>query len=92
MTTLLTGFNTFGTKLGEEFSKDFFPLRLIEGLECASFSIRITCSILSKSVASSDSGEGLAVSTTFDGVGEKGIWLLSNASMPSCTIKGFLAV
>lgn len=84
MTTLLTGFNTFGTKLGEEFSKDFFPLRLIEGLVCASLSMRITCSILSKRVASSsDSGEGVAVSTTFDGVGEKGMWLLSNASMPS---------
>ena len=84
MTTLLTGFNTFGTKLEEEFSKDFFPLRLIEGLVCASLSTRITCSILSKRVASSsDSGEGVAVSTTFDGVGEKGMWLLSNASMPS---------
>ena len=32
MTTFLTGFNTFGTNKGEEFSKDFFPLRFRAGL------------------------------------------------------------
>jgi hypothetical protein len=54
--------------------------------------MRITCSILSKSVASSDSGDGLAVSTGFD-VGEvKGTWLLRRASMPSCITWGLLVV
>jgi hypothetical protein len=54
--------------------------------------MRITCSILSKSEASSDSGDGLAVSTSFDVGDVKGMWLLSRASMPSCITWGLLVV